>query len=115
MFQLRPETLARFAEAERAWFTTRLADHLRQHFPDAAAEPDLRTAVREQVEHAAAFELRSEHSVALYVTAAWLLGASFAADFPEAARILSSAAHTPAQKAAWLERWMELLFLALDE
>lgn len=115
VFQLREETLARFAEAERAWFASRLADHLRRHFPDAPLEPALSDAVREQVERAAAFELRAEHHVALYVTAAWLLGASFTAHFPEAARVLSSTVYTPAEKAAWLEQWMELLFLALDE
>ena len=115
MYQLRPETLARFAEAERAWFAHRLADHLRRHFPDARREPALVEAVREQVERAGDFELRGEHHAALYVTAAWLLGPAFTASFPEAARILSSAVYTPAEKAAWLERWMELLFLALDE
>jgi hypothetical protein len=115
MFQLRPETLARFAEAERAWFATRVADHLREHFPDARSEPALPDAVRAQVERAAAFGLHTEHHAALYVTTAWLLGPGFATDFPEASRVLSSATYTDAEKAAWLERWMELLFLALEE
>lgn len=115
--KIREDQLRALAAPQAERFEARLADFLREQFPEAAEEPpdELRAAVRAQAEKAEAYGLLTERQAAAYVACAWLLGPDFDTEFPAAVEVLGSPERSPDEKADWLGEWTEAMFAALEQ
>lgn len=115
--KIREEQLDALAAPRAELFEERLARFLCAQFSEASDEPpgELRAVVHEQAEQAAAYGLKTERQVAVYVTCAWLFGPDFDTDFPAVLEMLAPGEYSAEEKADWLELWAESIFAALEE
>jgi len=106
-----------FREVQEGRFEKRLADFLREHFPDArdAGRPKLRAASREGIAGAKKYGLETEYQISHYVVAAWLFGKDFVQYFPIVFVALNDPSQEPEDKANWLHLWTVEMFQALEE
>jgi len=116
MFRLREEHLKAFSDDFGDRLPDRIAGFLRREFPDAAAEDrrELVAAVADQIVRAKGYHLESDRDFAVYVTAAWMLGADFDREFPAAQAVLSSDRLIRAEKREWLMEFVAELFSRLE-
>lgn len=117
MFQLRSEHMDAFARDQREAFADRVAAHLREHFPDAAALPwqELKAGAAKQVRKAEGYGLELEQELATYATSAWLLGEDFDQRMPAAGAVLSSVKLSGEEKRQWLEEYTREIFARLEK
>jgi hypothetical protein len=83
MLQIRAEQVEAFSAERRDEFLTRLAAHLREHFPEqlgGASDDELRAYGSACVARAAAHGLTHEQAVACYAHLPLVLGEDFEAD-----------------------------------
>lgn len=115
MLKIRKDQMNALSEPMGDRFVDGLVEFLREEFEDARRErpDDLKPPVREQIEKARSYGLESKEQIATYVTAAWLLGPEFDAEFPAARDVLTSSAYTPDEKSDWLAEWVERMFYEL--
>ena len=117
MMRLRSEQMDALATDQRERYADRVAAHLREQFPDAAAMPwnELRTGVVAQIAKAETHGLALEQEQATYVTASWLLGDDFDSRMPAAEATLSSAKLTGEEKRQWMEEFTREVFARLEK
>jgi hypothetical protein len=113
--QIRKEQIHSFRQASEQDYEVRLVHFLKGRFPDAARAPEatLIEGIRPQVTNARSYGLITEQQIAIYVTAAWLLGADFNSEYPAALQVLISGAPAD-EKSDWLARFTKQLFDTLE-
>ena len=98
--------------------TRRIVATLREKFPteiDAENPQKLSETVRQQIDLARRYGLKSEYAVATFVATAWVLGLGFDKKIPAIAECLARENMSEEEKALWLEQFSVLLFSTLAE
>ncbi len=115
MLRIRLEQLEAFSTNQEDNFAERVVRFLQLQFPDAAQEDSskLLTVVKRQIFKAESYGIEFEQDLAIYTTAAWLLGPDFDTEFPAAFAVLSSPKMQGQKKAAWLRDFATELFSRL--
>ena len=106
MLLIQKEQMQAFQIHRKEQYVERLVQFLREHFPEAKAEPadEMKQATELMVEKAFFYDLRSERQIARFSVAAWLTGLDFDTQFEEARQILFSGS-TPEEKSEMIAEW----------
>ncbi len=111
MLEISPTQMAAFENAEEAKFRQQLFDLLVSEYPEHARDHDgVRAVVAVGMADAREAGLKSAQGIALYVTAAFLLGMTIKDD-PNVLREIRHSGADEAAKIAWLGEWL----IAIEE
>lgn len=109
MIRVRPEQNQAFADDLARRFPQRVADFLREWFPDAEAMPQAALAreVEALLARARSWGLVTEEQLVVFVVTAWSTSKTFDVDSKEANFYLSAPQLGPDDKARWLRGYAE--------